>query len=110
MQLRKKSRSSRVLAAAWENKEQPLGNWGNWIGTEGTPNGTVFSISWDEENYSPIVAGSFDSIGNDPVRRITVGTGIQNGVVYSTVFTYTNKFSPLIFAGGTFTLAGGTSV
>jgi len=107
--------------AEWENSEATLGNFGN---ISGSPNGTVFSITRDQVDAGQgiIIAGSFDSIGSIASNRIAeysdnstwvpLGTGIQNGVVYSTVSTYIhpNIYVPLLFAGGTFTVAGGLSV
>ncbi len=106
---------------AWEYKEQPLDSWGNWSSSpSAAPNGTVFSISGDYAGSGGvIVGGSFDSIGDTAIGRIaeysgydgpwkTFGTGIQNGAVYATISTQSN--SPIIFAAGTFTMAGGVPV
>ena len=108
--------------AAWEKNQEPLGSWGNWTGSPAAaPNAAVFSISHDflDPAQGVIVAGAFDTIGDSSFGGITAyagdlgpwaryGTGIENGIVYSTVCTLSNH--PLIFAGGTFTSAGGTPV
>jgi hypothetical protein len=109
--------------ATWENHEQPLGSGGYWGFSSDNPNGTVFSITHDYVNASQgqIVAGSFDSIGSTQVNRIgysdngawkSFGSGIQNGVIYSTACAYFHPghYQALLFAGGTFTMAGGIAV
>ncbi len=110
--------------AEWESHEQTLGNSSGWGAPTPYPNGTVFSITRDQvdNGQGEIVAGSFDSIGSSAFSRIAeysdnrtwqpLGTGIQDGVVYSTVSTYiySKGYTPLLFAGGTFTMAGGLSV
>ncbi|HEY3876918.1 MAG TPA: hypothetical protein VGM92_15745, partial [Candidatus Kapabacteria bacterium] len=105
--------------AQWEleeRKEQPLASWGFWSDLNKTPNGTVFSITPDNINPGDlIIAGSFDSIGDTAFERIAeygryplsataFGTGVQNGVVYSTI-----SYRTELFAGGTFTMAGNST-
>ena len=99
----------------WMHALGSLSGGGGWGSIANTPNGLVFSIIEDSYNDALIVGGSFDSIGGMSYSNIAkydmssgswlpLGTGVSGGAVYCSAV-----YDTLVFAGGSFTTAGGTA-